>query len=399
MTRDMGLQKAQCCQRYKMNEKKIIIGLSGGVDSSVAAFLLKEQGYKVTGCFMRSFDTDNSKRELEMAERTAGKLGIDFSVIDEREEFRREVVRYFLSSYIEGRTPNPCCICNRTVKWPALMKAMDRAGAELIATGHYAGVGYDEERDRYYIKRARFLKKDQSYALYNLTQGELSHTLMPLYDYHKEDVRELALRIGLDTAEKPDSQEICFIESGDYAGFIKEHIGLLFPEEETDKETREELISELRQRLGKKGSFVDTSGTVLGSHDGIINYTIGQRKGLGIALGRRAFVKEIRPETDEVVLASDEELYAGEGLAGDINLQLLTEKELMEAGDTGFGALVKIRYGDRGTRASLRPERTGDGELRLRISFEEPVRAVTPGQAAVFYDEDGRMLGGGTIQR
>lgn len=382
-----------------MNEKKIIIGLSGGVDSSVAAFLLKEQGYKVTGCFMRSFDTDNSKRELEMAERTAGKLGIDFSVIDEREEFRREVVRYFLSSYIEGRTPNPCCICNRTVKWPALMKAMDRAGAELIATGHYAGVGYDEERDRYYIRRARFLKKDQSYALYNLTQEELSHTLMPLYDYHKEDVRELALRIGLDTAEKPDSQEICFIESGDYAGFIKEHIGLLFPEEETDKETREELISELRQRLGKKGSFVDTSGTVLGSHEGIINYTIGQRKGLGIALGRRAFVKEIRPETDEVVLASDEELYAGEGLAGDITLQLLTEKELMEAGDTGFGALVKIRYGDRGTRASLRPERTGDGELRLRISFEEPVRAVTPGQAAVFYDEDGRMLGGGTIQR
>lgn len=399
MTRDMGLQKAQCCQRYKMNEKKIIIGLSGGVDSSVAAFLLKEQGYKVTGCFMRSFDTDNSKRELEMAERTAGKLGIDFSVIDEREEFQREVVRYFLSSYIEGRTPNPCCICNRTVKWPALMKAMDRAGAELIATGHYAGVGYDAERDRYYIRRARFLKKDQSYALYNLTQEELSHTLMPLYDYHKEDVRELALRIGLDTAEKPDSQEICFIESGDYAGFIKEHIGLLFPEEETDKETREELISELRQRLGKKGSFVDTSGTVLGPHEGIINYTIGQRKGLGIALGRRAFVKEIRPETDEVVLASDEELYAGEGLAGDINLQLLTEKELMEAGDTGFGALVKIRYGDRGTRASLRPERTGDGELMFRISFEEPVRAVTPGQAAVFYDEDGRMLGGGTIQR
>ena len=382
-----------------MNEKKIIIGLSGGVDSSVAAFLLKEQGYKVTGCFMRSFDTDNSRRELEMAERIAAKLGIDVSVIDEREEFQREVVRYFLSSYIEGRTPNPCCICNRTVKWPALMKAMKKTGAELIATGHYAGVGYDEERDRYYIKRARFLKKDQSYALYNLTQEELSHTLMPLYDYHKEDVRELALRIGLDTAEKPDSQEICFIESGDYAGFIKENLGLLFPEEETDKEAREELISELQQRLQKKGSFVDTSGAVLGTHDGIINYTIGQRKGLGIALGRRAFVKEIRPETDEVVLASDEELYSREALVRDINLQLLTERELMEAGDTGLGALVKIRYGDRGTRAKLRPERTGDGELGLRISFEEPVRAVTPGQAAVFYDEDGRMLGGGTIQR
>ena len=378
-----------------MDKNKIIIGLSGGVDSSVAAFLLREQGYEVKGCFMRSFDTETSKRECELAERLASRIGISFEVADGREDFLSEVVEYFLRSYMEGRTPNPCCICNRTVKWPTLMKAMKKAGADKLATGHYAGVGFDEHSGRYYIQRAERIKKDQSYALYRLSQEELSHTVMPLFSYYKEDVRELARRIGLDTADKPDSQEICFIEDGKYQSFIMEHLDMLIPADISGTE-REQMLSGLRERVERKGSFVDVNGRFLGEHEGIINYTIGQRKGLGIALGKRAFVKEIRPGSCEVVLSGDEGLYAREALVSDLSFQLLAiDDNPGLSSPEGIEATVKIRYGDRGMKARI--SFTDEERNNIRIHFQEPVRAVTPGQAAVFYDDEGRILGGGTI--
>ncbi len=380
-----------------MTEKKIVVGLSGGVDSSVAAFLLKEQGYEVTGCFMRSFDTDTSKRELELAEKLAEKLSIGFLVVDRREDFKKEVIRYFISSYMEGRTPNPCCICNRTVKWPALIEAMKKAGASFIATGHYAAIGQDGAGGRFYVQRAKQLRKDQSYALYNLTQEELKHTLMPLSGYFKEDVRELARRIGLDTADKPDSQEICFIEAGDYSVFIKEHLELMLPEDMKDLDkAADEWMMRLGARLEERGSFVDTEGNVLGEHAGIINYTVGQRKGLNIALGRRAFVKELRPGKNQVVLSSDEELFSDHALVVDINLQLLDPEAPEAYTEDGFEAMVKIRYADKGRPARIRMKKD-NGRLKAELAFYEPARAVTPGQAAVFYDEEGRILGGGTI--
>ena len=382
-----------------MDEKRaVLLGLSGGVDSSVAAFLLKEQGYKVTGCFMRAFDTEGSLRECEAASKLAGRLGIDFVVKDMRREFRREVVKSFLCSYIEGRTPNPCCICNRRVKWPALLGAMEDTGSGYVATGHYAGVEFDEASGRWYARRAMHLKKDQSYVLYDLSQEELSHTLMPLYAYRKEDVRELAGRMGLSSADKPDSQEICFIESGDYADFILSNLDILFEDLELDEQEKQRETAELRARIEERGSFVDAAGRYLGEHEGIINYTIGQRKGLGIALGRRAFVKEIRSSDNTVVLADDEELYTDTALVDDLNFQLMdaegSDAALIAPGSS-FEAFVKIRYGDKGSMARLVREEAK--ELRLRLYFFAPVRAVTPGQAAVFYDAEGRILGGGRL--
>ena len=379
-----------------MNEDKTIIGLSGGVDSSVAAFLLREQGHEVVGCFMRSFDTESSKRECELAGRLASRLGIDFLVVDRRKEFCHEVVSYLMRSYIEGRTPNPCCLCNRTVKWPALLDAMRETGAEHVATGHYAGVSLDESSGRWCIKKAVRLKKDQSYALYNLTQEELSHTLMPLYGYYKEDVRELARRIGLGTEDKPDSQEICFIESGDYVSFIKDNLDILFEGQPMTEAEKAEAAGELRKRIDRKGSFVDTEGRVLGTHQGIISYTIGQRKGLNIALGRRAFVKEILPDKGQVVLSDDAALYTDSARVRELNWQLMDPETLMRLGaEESIEADVKVRYGHQGTRArlSLSPEQPDE----VLVRFCEPVRAVTPGQAAVFYDDEQRILGGGII--
>ncbi len=346
--------------------EKVILGLSGGVDSSVAALLLREQGYEVICCFMRSFDTDRSKQECEAAEKLAKVMGLEFVIEDRREDFKREVVEYFINEYISGRTPNPCCICNRKVKWQALLSVAKKQGANFVATGHYAGVGHDESTGRYFIKRADDPTKDQSYALYYLTQEELSHTIMPLHGYSKPRIRELAEAAGLPTAKKADSQEICFIPDGDYASFIKA------------------AGAELRE-----GNIVDMEGRILGRHKGLINYTVGQRKGLGIALGKRMFVNEIRTETNEVVVSDNEDLFKDECFVRDVNHQARDPEDLNE-----FSAMVKIRYADKGTDALVKPLLGG----RAKVSFSSPVRAVTPGQAAVFYDRDGRILGGGMIE-
>lgn len=366
---------------------KIVIGLSGGVDSSVAAYLLKKAGNEVIGCTMRTFDTERSLRELEDARKIAEKLDIPFVVMDRRKEFEEEVIRYFISEYVHGRTPNPCCICNRRVKWQTLLDCMREQGADKVATGHYSGIG--ELEGRYYIKKADKLDKDQSYALYNLTQEELSHTIMPLSGYNKDEVRAIACEAGLFNSDKPDSQEICFIPDKDYAGFIERHRELL-PED-----INPNSVDKTDLKWNEPGNFVDIHGNILGQHKGIINYTVGQRKGLGIALGKRIFVREIRPLSNEVVLSDNEEVFSDSLICEKVNFQAVDFENISAwDADARLNAIVKIRYADKGTRAVITRAKE-DG--RYLVSFEQPVRAVTPGQAAVFYDEENRLLGGGLI--
>ena len=342
---------------------KIIVGISGGVDSSVAAYLLKKAGHEVIGCRMRTFDTKASEKEEEESRKVCEALSIPLHIYDFREEFKKEVIELFAKEYSEGRTPNPCCICNRTVKWQALERCRNDFSADAVATGHYARTEY--LNGRWSVGRAGS-GKDQSYALYNLSQEEIRDTLFPLASYEKEEIRAIAKEAGLLTAEKPDSMEICFIPENDYAGFLKENFGI----------------------EDRPGNYVDEKGTVLGRHEGIVHYTVGQRKGLGIALGKRIFVKEIRPLTNEVVLADDADVFTGSILIKDVNFQAAgPDQEIVSA------CLIKVRYADKGTPGTV----TRESENRYRINFATPVRAAAPGQAAVLYDEAGRILLGGTI--
>lgn len=358
-----------------MKRKKVVVGMSGGVDSSVAACLLKEQGYEVIGVTMALWQEHREREETgreccgisaaEDARRVAQSLDIPHYVMNFREDFKEHVVDYFVVEYLRGRTPNPCIACNRYVKWEALLRRSLEIGADYIATGHYARIG-KLPNGRYAIKNAVAFAKDQTYALYNLTQEQLLHTLMPVGDYSKERVREIAKSRGLLVADKPDSQEICFIPDNDYAGFIRRQAGEMVPPE---------------------GNFVTPGGEVIGRHEGITHYTIGQRKGLNLALGKPVFVTDIRPETNEVVIGDNQDVFQRELLAEKMNY--------MGIGDFSDGELflTKIRYAHKGAYARLYHE--GDD---VRFVFEEPVRAITPGQAVVFY-RDGYVAGGGIIRR
>ena len=353
---------------------KIVVGLSGGVDSSVAAYLLKEAGHEVIGVTMQIWqEEDNETQEenggccglsaVEDARRVAHKLDIPYYVMNFRSEFKEAVIDYFVAEYEAGRTPNPCIACNRYVKWESLYQRAKAIGADGIATGHYSRI-VQLENGRYALKKSVTDAKDQTYALYNLTQDQLAHTLMPVGAYSKDEIRAIAEKIGLLVANKPDSMEICFVPDDDYAGFIEDYTGRTFPE----------------------GNFVNTAGEVLGPHKGIIHYTVGQRKGLGIALGSRMFVKEIRPETNEVVLASNEELFSKVLYADRLNfMSVETVTEPMKV-------TAKIRYNHKGATAVIEMV---DAD-KLKVTFEEPQRAITPGQAVVLYDGD-IVVGGGTI--
>jgi tRNA-specific 2-thiouridylase len=349
-----------------MSKGKIVIGMSGGVDSSVAAFLLKQEGYDVTGVTMLFWQdkTGKSDSAAEDAARVAGQLGIPHSVIDFRKAFREKVVDYFADEYINGRTPNPCLVCNRYLKWEALLLHAASIGADLIGTGHYARI-LRLPNGRLTVARADASSKDQSYALYMLTQAQLERTVMPVGSYSKEEIRGIAEAAGLAVASKPDSQEICFVPDKDYASFIEKY----------------------RSYSPEPGAFVDCKGNVLGRHAGIIHYTVGQRKGLGIAFGEPRFVTALRPDTNEVVLGTGKEVWSSSLRCGDVCLMAVDRIE------EDRKVTAKIRYNHSGSEAIIHPV---DEDGTMRVDFPEPVRAVTPGQAVVFY-EDGHVLGGGTI--
>lgn len=349
--------------------------MSGGVDSSVAAYLLKEQGYDVIGVTMQIWqDEEEAVQEenggccglsaVDDARRVAASLDIPYYVMNFKAEFKKNVMDYFVAEYLKGRTPNPCIACNRYVKWESLLKRSMEIGADYIATGHYAKIT-ELPNGRFALQKSVTAAKDQTYALYNLTQYQLSHTLMPVGDYSKEEIRGIAEKIGLRTANKPDSQEICFIPDNDYAGFIdREATGLVPP----------------------PGNFVLTDGTVIGQHKGITHYTVGQRKGLGIAMGRPVFVTEIRPDTNEVVIGSNEDVFGTTVYAKNLNFISIPDLE----GD--LEVIGKIRYSHKGAPCTIRKVE----EDKIVCQFHEPVRAITPGQAVVFYDGD-IVVGGGTI--
>ena len=357
-----------------MSKGKVVVGMSGGVDSSVAAWLLKEQGYEVIGVTMQIWqDEDNEVQEenggccglsaVDDARRVASSIGIPYYVMNFKQEFQKNVIDYFTEEYLNGRTPNPRIACNRYVKWEALLKRSISIGADFIATGHYARVE-QLSNGRYALRRSATAAKDQTYALYNLTQEQLKRTLMPVGEYTKEEVRVIAEKIGLLVADKPDSQDICFVQDGNYAAFIEEHTG----------------------KKASEGNFVTSDGTVIGRHKGIIHYTVGQRKGLGLALGYPAFVLEIRPETNEVVIGTYEESLTTVVRAKQLNF--MSVEDLKEP----LRVFAKIRYNHKGAWCTV--ERTKEDEVTC--CFEEPQRAVTPGQAIVFYDGE-YVLGGGTI--
>lgn len=357
-----------------MNGKKVVVGMSGGVDSSVAAWLLQQQGYEVIGVTMQIWQEEELETveenggccglsAVEDARRVADRLSIPHYVMNFKKDFQEKVIDYFMDEYLHGRTPNPCIACNRYVKWESLLRRSLEIGADYIATGHYAQV----ERlpnGRYAVKKSKTAAKDQTYALYNLTQEQLSHTLMPVGAYTKEEIRTFAEELGLLVAKKPDSQEICFVPDQDYARYIEEHAGVEIPE----------------------GNFVWTDGTVIGRHKGITHYTIGQRKRLGLSMGRPVVVTQIRPETNEVVIGETTDVFCRTLYADRLNWMAA---EPLESEQRYW---AKIRYNHGGASCIVRMFEEG----KIECVFDEPVRAVTPGQAVVFYDGE-YVAGGGTI--
>ena len=342
-----------------MSKDRIVVAMSGGVDSSVAAAFLKEKGYDVVGLTMKLWGEENrccSHDDVKDARLVARHLGIPHYIVSLNESFKRNVVDYFVSEYLRGRTPNPCAVCNPTIKFGDLLQKAAALGARFLATGHYAIVTYDSDRQRYVLRRGKERGKDQSYFLARLSQESLSRTLFPVGSYPKKKIRELAERFGLPIAHKTESQEVCFIPDGNVAKFI-------------EKQEGKEIAS---------GPIVDKTGQTLGNHKGIIGYTIGQRKGLGIAMGRPVYVTKIDAETNTVTVGEPEELYRKKFIATDphwISVPNLKESIKVKA---------RIRYKHRPALAALSP--LGNGKVEIR--FDRPQRAITPGQLAVFYEGD-----------
>ena len=353
-----------------MEKKRVLVAMSGGVDSSAAALLLQQQGYACDGAMLKLYSgevegTCCSADDADDARSVAYRLGMKFYVFNETERFARDVMDHFVAEYCAGHTPNPCIDCNRCLKFGALLERALVLGYDYLATGHYARVGYDPETGLYRLLRGRDRRKDQSYVLYQLTQHQLSHLLLPVGEFDKPAIRESAREAGLLNADKADSQDICFVPDHDYASFIAQ---------ETGKES-------------KPGNFVDEEGNIMGQHRGLIHYTIGQRKGLGISSSTPIFVKELRPQTNEVVLCKSESLFSRDCHVDNINY--MAEEKL-----TGpVKAIGKIRYSHAGAPCTLYPQPDGT----LLAQFDEPQRAMTPGQAAVFYQDD-HVLCGGTIE-
>lgn len=353
-----------------MKKGKVLIGMSGGIDSTVSAMLLLEQGYELVGCTFRTFDSIKesclarekgccSVESIMEARNMAKQLGFEHHIVDFREIFEREVIGNFVSEYLHGRTPNPCVLCNSHIKWGELVRVADEYGCDYIATGHYARIA--EKDGHYFLRRAVDEKKDQTYFLWMLTEDNLKRTIFPLGGYTKEQVRRIAAEKGyVKLSQKTESQDICFIPNGDYRSF---------------------LLSQEQSACSKafeSGTYIDGSGSVVGKHEGFANYTIGQRKGLGVALGYPAFVTRIDAEKNEVELGRREDLDRRE----------VRVKERIFRGDVNKPVMAQIRYR---SKPSLARYENG------KLTFDEPVWAVTPGQSAVMYQDD-LLVGGGLIE-
>lgn len=352
-----------------MCSRRVVVAMSGGVDSSVAAAFLTEKGYDVIGMTMKLWGKENrccSDEDVQDAKRVAHHLGIPHYIVSFNDVFKSHIVDYFVSEYVRGKTPNPCAVCNPVIKFGELLEKADALKAHFLATGHYAGIRQDKKSGRYILLRGKEKGKDQSYFLARLSQKALSRALFPVGTFPKTKIRQLAQRFGLPVASKTESQEVCFIPDGDVAGFIE-------------------------QQRGEKsalGPIVDAEGLVLGMHRGITGYTIGQRKGLGIAVGKPIYVTKIDAASNTVMVGEDQDLYQHAFTVKNpnwISLSDLTEP---------IRAQVKIRYNHRPQWAAVSPVNSDT----LEISFERAQRAIAPGQLAVFYDRD-RVIGSGWIDR
>ena len=343
---------------------KVLLGMSGGVDSSITALLLQKKGYEVIGATMQLHDYCNND-QVEDAKEVAKKLGIEHHVFNMKEQFKKHVIDYFIEEYQAGRTPNPCVACNKYIKFGATIDKAEELGIEYIATGHYARIEKvtDGNKVEYLLKKGKDERKDQSYMLYNLTQELLAKTIFPLGEYSKEEVRKIAEENGFTIANKPDSQEVCFVPDNNHFRFIQEN-----------------SITPM-----KKGEIVNTSGEVLGYHEGSAKYTIGQRKGLGISAKTPLFVIDIDSEKNQVVLGSNDELFSKELIA--TNLNWITFEKL----EKEMEVEAKIRYKAKESKARIYPI-----DDKVKVVFEKPQRAITKGQSVAFYKDD-IVLGGGII--
>lgn len=352
-----------------MDKIKVLVAMSGGVDSSAAAALLIEQGYNVSGATMQIWSDDEiasgigSNEAVCDAKKVAEQLGIEHFTFDFSAEFKENVITPFIDDYLSGRTPNPCIFCNKSMKFGLFLERALETGFDYIATGHYANIF--EDSDGFHLCRSAFDSKDQTYVLYNMNQHILSHLLLPVGNMEKAEIRRYAEKAGIEVANKPDSQEICFIPDDDYARYIEEN-------------------SNYKDKIG---DFIDhENGAVLGRHKGIIHYTIGQRKGLGIALGEPRFVTEIDAKNNRVILGSNENTFSSALIAERVNF--ISGKPL--SAPTRYTA--KTRYSARAAECTVYPAENG----LVRVVFDSHVRAITPGQSVVFYN-DNEVIGGGII--